>query len=158
MRRTKFICAKESILRMRMRTTGRGSARSGPTSTSADLSQKKNNGKGKVFLCFWWSNGQGEEVSRSPAQPSSGGICQVPDTPPHELFVGRFLRIYSVSGRAMSEPDLSAIAKRLCRPGHGLLASDESTATIGKRLAKAGLDGSKLVGGQEVPAQITGFS
>ena len=42
----------------------------------------------------------------------------------------------------MKGVDLIETAKHLCRKGHGLLASDESTATCSKRLAKAGLDGS----------------
>ena len=33
---------------------------------------------------------------------------------------------------------LEDTAAYLCRPGHGLLAADESTGTIGKRLEKAG--------------------
>ncbi|KAK9828143.1 hypothetical protein WJX74_000580 [Apatococcus lobatus] len=44
----------------------------------------------------------------------------------------------------MDRADLSAAAKRLCRPGYGLLASDESSSTMGRRLEKAGLDGSSL--------------
>lgn len=34
---------------------------------------------------------------------------------------------------------LEGIAAQLAAPGKGLLASDESTGTIGKRLEKAGL-------------------
>lgn len=34
---------------------------------------------------------------------------------------------------------LEGIASQLATPGKGLLASDESTGTIGKRLEKAGL-------------------
>ncbi|KAK9868157.1 hypothetical protein WJX84_002256 [Apatococcus fuscideae] len=37
---------------------------------------------------------------------------------------------------------ISQTAKYLCRAGYGILASDESTATMNKRLAKTGLDGS----------------
>lgn len=35
--------------------------------------------------------------------------------------------------------DLAKTASRLCQPGKGLAALDESTGTIGKRLEKAGL-------------------
>ena len=35
--------------------------------------------------------------------------------------------------------DLAQTASRLCQPGKGLAALDESTGTIGKRLEKAGL-------------------
>ena len=35
--------------------------------------------------------------------------------------------------------DLSAVARYLAAPGKGLLAADESTGTIGKRLEKFGL-------------------
>ena len=36
--------------------------------------------------------------------------------------------------------ELEATAQALCAPGKGLLASDESTGTIGKRLADVGLE------------------
>jgi hypothetical protein len=35
--------------------------------------------------------------------------------------------------------DLAAVAERIASPGRGILAADESTATIGKRLEKVGL-------------------
>ena len=35
--------------------------------------------------------------------------------------------------------DVAVTASRLCQPGKGLAALDESTGTIGKRLEKAGL-------------------
>jgi fructose-bisphosphate aldolase class I len=35
--------------------------------------------------------------------------------------------------------DLAAVASALAAPGRGILASDESTATIGKRFDKYGL-------------------
>jgi len=38
---------------------------------------------------------------------------------------------------------LAATAAALCRPGRGILASDESTGTLGKRLAKAGVENSE---------------
>ena len=36
--------------------------------------------------------------------------------------------------------ELARTAQRLCRPGTGLLAADESTSTIGKRFEKAGIN------------------
>lgn len=38
----------------------------------------------------------------------------------------------------MAQQSLEDTAAQLCRPGWGLLAADESTGTIGKRLEKAG--------------------
>ncbi len=43
--------------------------------------------------------------------------------------------------------DLSAVARRLVAPGKGLLASDESTGTIGKRLEKVGLQNTEVCSG-----------
>lgn len=37
-------------------------------------------------------------------------------------------------------PTLVELASQLAAPGKGLLASDESTGTIGKRLEKAGIE------------------
>lgn len=39
---------------------------------------------------------------------------------------------------------LEEIASQLAAPGKGLLASDESTGTIGKRLEKAGFENSEV--------------
>ncbi len=39
---------------------------------------------------------------------------------------------------------LSELATLLAAPGKGLLASDESTGTIGKRLVKAGFDNTEV--------------
>lgn len=41
---------------------------------------------------------------------------------------------------------LEETARRLAMPGKGLLASDESTGTIGKRLEKAGFENSEVTG------------
>ncbi len=40
----------------------------------------------------------------------------------------------------MTAPTLQELATQLATPGKGLLASDESTGTIGKRLEKAGIE------------------
>ena len=40
--------------------------------------------------------------------------------------------------------ELCATAAYLTGPGKGLLASDESTGTLGKRLAKAGLENTEV--------------
>jgi fructose-bisphosphate aldolase class 1 len=39
---------------------------------------------------------------------------------------------------------LEATARQLAAPGKGLLASDESTGTIGKRLEKAGFENNEV--------------
>jgi fructose-bisphosphate aldolase class I len=39
-----------------------------------------------------------------------------------------------------SNPDLVAVAARLAAPGKGILAADESTGTIGKRLERFALE------------------
>ena len=39
---------------------------------------------------------------------------------------------------------LRDVASRLTAPGKGILASDESTGTIGKRLEKAGLENTEV--------------
>jgi hypothetical protein len=36
--------------------------------------------------------------------------------------------------------DLAAVAARIAAPGRGILAADESTGTIGKRLEKVGME------------------
>jgi fructose-bisphosphate aldolase class I len=41
--------------------------------------------------------------------------------------------------------ELEQTAKRLAAPGAGLLASDESTGTIGKRLEKAGFENTEVL-------------
>lgn len=40
--------------------------------------------------------------------------------------------------------DLASVAQYLAAPGKGLLASDESTGTIGKRLEKVGLPNTEV--------------
>lgn len=40
--------------------------------------------------------------------------------------------------------ELCEVAQQLTAPGKGLLASDESTGTIGKRLAKAGIENTEV--------------
>ena len=40
--------------------------------------------------------------------------------------------------------DLQHTARRLAAPGKGLLASDESTGTIGKRLETAGIENTEV--------------
>lgn len=40
--------------------------------------------------------------------------------------------------------DLAVNAAKLAAPGKGLLASDESTGTIGKRFEKAGLENTEV--------------
>lgn len=42
------------------------------------------------------------------------------------------------------ETSLSSLAEQLAAPGKGLLAADESTGTIGKRLEKLGLENSEV--------------
>ena len=42
------------------------------------------------------------------------------------------------------DADLTDIAAKLTSPGKGVLASDESTSTIGKRLAKSGIDNTEV--------------
>jgi fructose-bisphosphate aldolase class I len=44
----------------------------------------------------------------------------------------------------MDTEDLREIASRLSARGKGILASDESTGTIGKRLEKAGLENTEV--------------
>lgn len=44
----------------------------------------------------------------------------------------------------MTVASLEETARQLAAPGKGLLASDESTGTIGKRLEKAGLVNSEV--------------
>lgn len=44
----------------------------------------------------------------------------------------------------MASTDLAAVASFLAAPGKGLLAADESTGTIGKRLEKAGLENKEV--------------
>jgi len=38
------------------------------------------------------------------------------------------------------EEELASIANRIVAPGHGILAADESTGTIGKRFANISLE------------------
>lgn len=45
---------------------------------------------------------------------------------------------------------LEETAKRLALPGKGILASDESTGTIGKRLERAGLENTEVRSRNEV--------
>jgi fructose-bisphosphate aldolase class 1 len=40
--------------------------------------------------------------------------------------------------------DLKAIASALCAPGKGILASDESPGTMGKRLVKHGIENTEV--------------
>ena len=40
--------------------------------------------------------------------------------------------------------ELCEVAQQLTAPGKGLLASDESTGTIGKRLAKSGVENTEV--------------
>lgn len=44
----------------------------------------------------------------------------------------------------MEKSDLKSIAEKLTIRGKGILASDESTGTIGKRLEKAGLKNTEV--------------
>jgi fructose-bisphosphate aldolase class I len=44
----------------------------------------------------------------------------------------------------MANSDLAEVAAALAAPGKGILASDESTGTIGKRLEKAGLQNTEV--------------
>lgn len=50
----------------------------------------------------------------------------------------------------MAQVDLAAVAGRIAAPGKGILAADESTGTIGKRLEKVGLENIE-VGGCRCP-------
>jgi fructose-bisphosphate aldolase class 1 len=42
--------------------------------------------------------------------------------------------------------DLAAVAARIAAPGKGILAADESTGTIGKRLERVGLENVEVGG------------
>lgn len=44
----------------------------------------------------------------------------------------------------MENTDLKSIAEKLTIRGKGILASDESTGTIGKRLEKSGLENTEV--------------
>lgn len=44
----------------------------------------------------------------------------------------------------MAVPDIVRVAAELAAPGKGLLAADESTGTIGKRLEKMGLENKEV--------------
>jgi len=44
----------------------------------------------------------------------------------------------------MSSSELATVARYLSAPGKGLLAADESTGTVGKRLEKFGLQNEEV--------------
>jgi hypothetical protein len=50
-----------------------------------------------------------------------------------------------MSGLAKYKPELAANAKKMVMPGKGLLACDESTGTVGKRLVRTAIGLSILI-------------